>query len=73
MIGGRSSKSAIFPLKRSKYQYSMHQMKDNIFLYLLTYLNLRINGKMENGIWKSIFFTFIFWLSISQLVMYSMV
>ena len=65
MIGGCSSKSAIFPLKRSKYQYSIHQMKDIIFLYLLTYLNLRINVKIENGIWKCIFLTYFLVVHIS--------
>ena len=59
MIGGRSSKSAIFPLKRPKCQYSIHQMKDIIFLCLLTYLNLRMNVKIENGT-ENIFFYFYF-------------
>ena len=57
---GRSTKRAIFQLRWFKYQYVIHQMKDIIFLYLLTYLNLMINVKLENKIWKSNIFTFIF-------------
>ena len=60
MIGGRSSKNAIFPLKRPKCQYSIHNMKDIIFLCLLTYLNLRINGKIENGMEKDFFLLLLF-------------
>ena len=32
MIEGRSSKREIFPLKRLKYKYVIHQMKDIFFL-----------------------------------------
>ena len=38
----------------------IHQMKENICLYLLMYLILKIDMEVENGILKSIFFTFIF-------------
>ena len=59
-MGGRSSKRAIFSLKRLKYQYTIYQMKEVIFLYLLTSLNIRISVKVENGTSKSNFLTFIF-------------
>ena len=73
MIGGCSSKSAIFQLKMLKYHCGVYQMKDIIFLYLLKYLNLMINVKVENGIWKrNYFYYYFFLLSISQLIMYSM-
>ena len=57
---GRSSKRAIFSLKRLKYQYTIYQMKEVIFLYLLKSLNIRISVKVENGTSKSLFFYFYF-------------
>ena len=59
MIEGRSSKSAIFLLRRLIYQCYISNER-YFFLYLLIYLNLRINVKLENGILKSNFLTFIF-------------
>ena len=47
-------------------------MKDDILLYLLTYLNIRISRKVEIGIWKNYFFTCICWLSIFNYVLYGL-
>ena len=41
-------------------EYFIHQMKEIIFFYLLMYLILKMDMKVENGIGKSIFFAFKF-------------
>ena len=73
MMRGLSGKRGLIPLQKLGFACLIHQMNEIIFLYLSMYSILRINVKIENGIWKPYFFTFIFQPSISQPIKHLMV
>ena len=67
---GLSVKRGVFLLQMLEFQQIIYEMEEVFFLFLMIYLILKLNMKEENCIWKSDFFTFIFWASISQLIIH---
>ena len=50
MMRGLSGNKALFLVQKLGLIYSIHQMKELIFHYLLIYMILRINIEVENSL-----------------------